>query len=142
MTTTAGLTLRDVLGVGWRFPPTPTGAGHFEMRAGGALVRQSVLVIIGTERGERLMRPDFGCGLRRYMMEPNTPATRAAIGRDVRAAIETWEQRVRLESVDVSPTDDPSAVLVDISYTLVRDESVGTVQVAVAVGVSGGGRLT
>jgi phage baseplate assembly protein W len=112
------------------------------MRSGGALVRQSVLVIIGTERGERLMRPDFGCGLRRYLMEPNTPATRAAIGHDVQAAIEAWEPRVRLDSVAVSPTGDPSAVLVDISYTLVRDESVDTVQVAVAVGVSGGGRIT
>lgn len=142
MTTAAVPALRDVLGVGWRFPPTPTGAGHFELRSGAALVRQSVLVIIGTERGERLMRPDFGCGLRRYLMEPNTPATRAAIGRDVQAAIETWEQRVRLNSVDVSPTADPSAVLVAISYTLVRDESVDAVQVPVAVGVSGGGRLT
>ena len=78
MTTPAVPTLGDVLGVGWRFPPAPTGTGHFEMRSGAALVRQSVLVIIGTERGERLMRPDFGCGLRRYLMEPNTPATRAA----------------------------------------------------------------
>jgi len=78
----------DVLGTGWRFPPAPSGIGHFELRSGAALVRQSVLVIIGTERGERIMRPDFGCGLRHYLMEANTPSTRAAIARDVQAGIQ------------------------------------------------------
>ncbi|KRB43011.1 GPW/gp25 family protein [Terrabacter sp. Root181] len=129
----------DVLGVGWRFPPTPSGAGRFELRNGAALVRQSILVIVGTERGERLMRPSFGCGLRRFLMEANTPATRAAIARDIRSAITLWEPRVRLESVDVSPTGDPSAVLVDIIYTQIRDESVGAVQLTVPVaGMPGG----
>ena len=49
------------------------------------------------------MRPDFGCGLRRYLMEPNTPATRAAIGRDVERGARPWEPRIALDAVDVSP---------------------------------------
>jgi phage baseplate assembly protein W len=126
---------RDVLGTGWRFPPVPAG-GKFELRFGPSLVRQSILVILGTERGERLMRPDFGCGLRRYVMEPNNPTTRAAIARDVTAAIDRWEPRVRLDTVDVLATDDPSVVTVSIGYTLVRDQSLGAVQVGVPVGAA------
>jgi phage baseplate assembly protein W len=129
----------DLLGFGWRFPPTPTEAGRFELQHGAALVRQSILVIVGTERGERLMRPDFGCGLRRYLMEANTPGTRAAIARDIQSAITAWEPRVRLESVDVTTTDDPSTVLVEIVYTLVRDESIAAVQIAVPLAGSAGG---
>lgn len=132
MTTTP---LRDALGTGWRFPPVPV-AGQFELRFGASLVRQSILVILATERGERLMRPDFGCGLRRYVMEPNNPTTRAAIARDVTAAIDRWEPRVRLDTVDVLTTDDPGVVTVAIGYTLIRDQSLGAVQVGVPVGAA------
>jgi phage baseplate assembly protein W len=133
MFTTTG-PARDVLGTGWRFPPEAASSGRFELRSGPALVRQSILVIVGTERGERLMRPDFGCRLRRFLMEPNTPRTRAAIAADVQAAITQWEPRVRLDPVEVATTNDPSAVLVSISYTLVRDQSLDSLQVAVPVG--------
>ena len=59
------------------------------------------------------MRPDFGCGLRRYLMEPNNPTTRAAIARDVSASLDQWEPRIELDAVDVTTTDDPSTVPVD-----------------------------
>jgi phage baseplate assembly protein W len=107
--------------------------GGFAWLDGAALVRQSILLILDTEPGERVMRPDFGCGLSRYLMEPNNPATRAAIGRDVTAALTAWEQRIELAAVDVSATDDPTAVLVSISYTHVRDASPGGLRFALTV---------
>jgi phage baseplate assembly protein W len=111
------------LGRGWAFPPAPGPSGAFPMRSGPAVVRQSILLILDTEPGERVMRPDFGCGLRRHLMEPNNPTTRAAIARDVDAALRTWEPRIDLGEVEVVPTDDPATVLVTISYTHVRDQS-------------------
>ncbi len=137
----ASTPLRDVLGAGWRFPPAPLG-GHFDLASGPTLVRQSILVILGTERGERLMRPDFGCSLRRYLMEPNNPSTRAAIARDVSASIDRWEPRVRLDAVDVTTTEDPSTVTVDISYTLLRDQSLQGIKLAVPVASSRTDRLS
>ena len=44
------------------------------------LIRQSIATILDTEPGERIMLPSFGCGLRRYLMEPNTLATRTGDG--------------------------------------------------------------
>ena len=121
----------DQLGKGWTFPPEVGATGAFEWRSGPLLVRQSILIILDTEPGERVMRPDFGCGLRRYLMEPNTPATRAAIAQEIEATLRAWEQRIVVGSVDVVPTDDPSTVLVSISYTLIRDQSIDSVQVTI-----------
>lgn len=112
------------LGQGWAFPPQPDRA-TFQLGylAGREKVRQSILLILDTEPGERLMRPTFGCGLRRYLMTPNTTATRALIQRDVERAIEAWEPRVRLGSVAVEAGDDPALVLIRIDYEHRRDGS-------------------
>ena len=138
MTTPA--TGAGTLGMGWAFPPEAVTTSRFEWRSGAVLVRQSILIILDTEPGERVMRPDFGCGLRRYLMEPNTPATRAAIARDIEAALGVWEPRIVVGAVDVTPTADPSTVLVSIGYTLTRDQSIDAVQVTVPVATASGGQ--
>jgi len=79
-------------------------------------VRQSIWIILDTEPGERVMRPTFGCGLRRYLMKPNTSSTRALIQHDVQLALSTSEPRIDLQEVRVDPGDDPSLVLIQISY--------------------------
>jgi phage baseplate assembly protein W len=119
----------DRLGRGWSFPPTPDPTGALPFRSGPALVRQSILLVLDTEPGERVMRPEFGCGLRRHLMEPNNPTTRAAIARDVDAALRTWEPRIELGEVDVLPTEDPATVLVTITYTHVRTQTPDGLQV-------------
>jgi phage baseplate assembly protein W len=105
------------LGQGWGFPvaPDPRG-GMLRYEAGPEKVRQSIVLILDTEPGERIMRPGFGCGLRRYLMRPNTAATRALIARDVQTALAAWEPRIRTEGVQVDPGDDPAMVLISISY--------------------------
>ena len=120
---------RDRLGRGWAFPPAPDPSRALAFRAGPALVRQSILLILDTEPGERVMRPDFGCGLRRYLMEPNTPTTRAAIAREGEAAVRAWEPRIELREVEVTTTDDPSTVVVTVAYVHVRDQSPDGLQV-------------
>lgn len=101
---------------------------------GAALVRQSMLLVLQTEPGERVMRPEFGCGLARFLMEPNTPGTRADIARVVESAIGRWEPRVSVERVDVDADIDPSAVVVTILYRHDRDGSAATVRFPVGVG--------
>jgi phage baseplate assembly protein W len=125
----------DRLGTGWRFPPGPDArTGALPWEAGAALVRQSVLLILDTEPGERVMRPEFGCGLRRWVMEPNSPATRAAIGREVEAALRRWEPRIDVRSVDVTTTDDPATVVVSVHYVHVRDRSAAVLGLPFTLG--------
>ena len=85
------------------------------------LVRQSIETILDTEPGERLMLPGFGCGLRRYLMAPNTVSTRAAIQHDVEAALVAWEPRISLIHVSVTADKKPALVWIDISYVRTAD---------------------
>ena len=128
------------LGTGVAFPPRPDSAtGALDWLSGAAVVRQSIRLILDTEPGERVMRPTFGAGLRRYLMDPNTPATRAQIALDVQAALATWEPRIVVKAVTVDPGADPAEVIVTVSYVHVRDQSPGSLELPVAVSGSGGG---
>jgi uncharacterized protein len=119
----------DRLRTGWAFPPLPDPLDHrLPWKSGASLVRQSIVLILDTEPGERVMRPEFGCGLRRFLMEPNTPATRAAIAREVDAALRSFEDRIELQTVEVTPTEDPATVLVTIAYVHVRDRSASRIE--------------
>ena len=112
---------RAVFGQGLAVPLEPTPAGRLPLADGPEKVRQAIAIILDTEPGERLMLPRFGCGLRRFLMQPNTAATRAAMQREIDTALRAWEPRVNVERVDVSPGDDPSLVLVQIEYRHLLD---------------------
>jgi phage baseplate assembly protein W len=115
---------RDILGRGWNFPITPDPSSRgLRYSSGVEKVRQSILIILETEPGERIMRPTFGCGLRRYLMKPNTPATRALIKNDVEFALASFEPRIRITGVLVDPGDDPSLALIQITYVHLVDGS-------------------
>lgn len=89
--------------------------------AGMDRVRQSIETVLSTEPGERVMMPDFGCGLRRYLMAPNTVATRTAIQNEVTQALTMWEPRIRLTRVAVEPGEEPTLVWIDIAYVRLLD---------------------
>ncbi len=101
-------------GCGSRSAPTPTARSSYV--DGMELIRQSVATILDTEPGERIMLPAFGCGLRRYLMEPNTLATRTRWPEDITAALQLWEPRIRLTNVAVTPGEDPTLVWIEIAY--------------------------
>jgi len=110
------------LGKGWGFPVVP----NSETRAlpwvdGPEAVRQSILILLETEPGERVMRPRFGCGLRRHLMKPNNATTRALIQREVERTLAELEPRILLEGVRVDAGEDPALVLIEIAYVHRRD---------------------
>jgi uncharacterized protein len=111
----------SAFGTGWAFPVAVDRRGSLPVLGGIPKIRQSILLILLTEPGERVMLPTFGAGLRRYLAMPNTVAIRAVIQRDVELALSTWEPRLELGSVEVTPGDDPAMVLISINYTLARD---------------------
>jgi uncharacterized protein len=119
------MSTRGYLGRGWGVPLAPDPAGTLARVEGPEKVRQSVAIILDTDPGERIMRPTFGCGLRRYLMKPNTVAIRALIQHDVTRALGRWEPRIQVTSVTVTPGDDPSLVIIAIAYIHVRDGRTG-----------------
>jgi phage baseplate assembly protein W len=122
------------LGRGPRFPVAVDGRAHgLTYAEGPEKVRQSIRIILDTEPGERVMRPDFGCGLRRYLARPNSDATRALIRRDVETALTAFEPRIRLTGVDVSAGEDPASVAITIAFIHVRTGRPDELSVALAL---------
>jgi phage baseplate assembly protein W len=107
------------LGVGLAFPVGPAD-GEIAITAYQEDVHESILIILQTNPGERVMRPTFGAGLRDFVFEPVTPTTMASLQTRVQNALIDWEPRIDVQSVTVTPrNDDPSTLLVEIAY-LVR----------------------
>jgi phage baseplate assembly protein W len=105
------------IGTGLRFPIRPDPVTRALPRVAGMdRIRQSIEQILDTEPGERIMLPEFGCGLRRYLMEPNTLTTRTAIAKDIETALARWEPRVQLTGVEVTAGEEPELAWVQISY--------------------------
>jgi uncharacterized protein len=113
------------LGQGWRYPVVPAAAGRLEYAAGADKIAQSIWILLDTDPGERIMRPAFGCGLRRYLMNPNTSAVRALIRHDVEIALANFEPRIQVTDLEVTPGDDPALVLIRLAYVNVRDNRPG-----------------
>jgi phage baseplate assembly protein W len=106
-----------LLGRGIGMPLAPDAAGRMSKASGPEKVRQSIFIILDTEPGERVMLPEFGCGLRRYLMQPNSAATRAQIERDAGSALRRWEPRIEVSEISVTADDsDASLVLIEIRY--------------------------
>lgn len=104
---------RAFLGVGWAFPPTAAAAGDVSMSAYDEDVREAVLIILQTSPGERLMRPDFGAGLRDLVFEPLSVALLALVKHRVETALVRWEPRIDVDLVEV--TGEPRLHRVDVA---------------------------
>lgn len=109
------------LGQGLGQPIAPDQNGRLPFVSGPEKVRQALFTLLDTDPGERVMRPDFGCGLRRFLMAPNNPATRAAIEREISNSLARWEPRVKVVDIAVTSTDDRAMVLIEIHYAHVLD---------------------
>jgi phage baseplate assembly protein W len=101
------------LGVGWGFPVALDGAGEIRVARYEEDIRQAILLILETNPGERVMRPDFGAGLKTLVFEPLNTTTMALCQHKVEEALVLWEPRI--EVIDVLVTADPPNTRLDIS---------------------------
>lgn len=115
---------------GWRFrvprydapPGEPSGlivdsAGMIDTVADDEAIRQSLLLLISTRPGERIMRPEYGCDLHRLVFSPNDDTTAGLAIHYVRRAVERWEPRVEVLSVDAGRDPvDPERLVISLDY--------------------------
>jgi phage baseplate assembly protein W len=108
---------REFVGHGWAFPVRAGADGEVAGAAHDEDVHQAVRIVLGTNLGERVMRPDFGAGLRALVFEPMTTTTMALVKHRVEEALIRWEPRIDVVEVRVRvQTGAESAVLVDVEY--------------------------
>jgi hypothetical protein len=100
------------LGEGPAFP-VAVSDGALPLHSGDQKIQESIWLILATAPGERVMRPDFGCGIHDLLFAANTAQTRALAVQRVQDALTRWEPRIDVLSVDASVPDDPGSGLVD-----------------------------
>jgi len=104
------------LGVGWAFPPRTSAAGDMATAAYEADIQQSIRIILGTAPGERVMRPDFGAGLKTLIFEPMNTTTAALAQYNVQQALIQWEPRIDQITVNVTMQPATGSLTIDIRY--------------------------
>lgn len=107
----------EFLGVGWATPVQLDQNGHIVMAAYEESVRQSIWTILGTARGERVMRPTFGCGIHDLVFATISASTTGRIATEVRQALIQWEPRIDIQNVAVAVDKGArNRLLIEINY--------------------------
>jgi uncharacterized protein len=123
-----------IYGRGIAFPPRVGGDGRIAWSEGEDNIRQAIEVILKTEEKERVNLPSFGAGLRRFLFEPNTTATRHQISQRILRALQLWEPRITVSAVDVEDDPaDPQSAVATVHYQLVATRAQADVTVRVAL---------
>lgn len=82
----------------------------------GDAVADSIRNIVLTIPGERVMNPDFGCGLHHLLFEPMDDHTAHLIGQEILQSIEQEDDRVVIERILVTPNYDTQRYDVVVDY--------------------------
>jgi phage baseplate assembly protein W len=91
--------------------------GRIDMVEEDASVRQAIMLLISTTPGERVMRPAYGCDLRRLVFAPNDDTTAGLAIHYVRTAIERFEPRVEIVSLDAGrDPESPERLDIELEY--------------------------
>jgi phage baseplate assembly protein W len=115
---------------------TPT--GRIDLVEEDASVRQAIMLLISTTPGERVMRPAYGCDLRRLVHAPNDDTTAGLAIHYVRTAIERFEPRVTILALDAGRDPErPERLDIELQYRVNATRRAD--QVRVSVDLAGGG---
>jgi phage baseplate assembly protein W len=109
--------MSDFLGTGWAFPIEVDARGRIALSRQEQDIDQAIRMIVMTPKGQRIMRPEFGCHIHELMFAPNNGATASLAARYVEEALGMWEPRIRVRDVNASiDPSDASRLLIDVQY--------------------------
>lgn len=110
---------RDFLGSGWAFPLAVDQRGRIALASQETDIEQAIRIILLTPKGQRMMRPHFGCHIHELIFAQNDGATAGLAIHYVTEALNMWEPRIRLIEVKAfSDESDPARLLIDIEYEI------------------------
>jgi uncharacterized protein len=106
--------------------------GTIDMVQDDDSVRQAILLLLSTTPGERVMRPDYGCLLHRLIFSPNDDTTAGLAIFYVRSAIDRWERRIEVLTLDAErDPESPDRLNVNLVYRVRVTRQVGRLTVPI-----------
>ena len=113
----------------WRLPSGLQTDCRIRMVEGRDAIRQSIRMLLSTVPGERVMRPRYGCPLQNLLFAPNDDTTAGLAIHYVREAIERWERRIEILSLDAGPSPlNPNSLWIEMEYRIRTTGAVDALQ--------------
>lgn len=111
---------KGFLGTGFHFPiEVDEATGRMKTVSLEEDIMQAVRVILMTRKGERVMRPEFGCDIHEYAFDTMDYTTLVQMEDAVRQALMVWEPRITDVEVDiVNEQDEEGTLLIGIRYVV------------------------
>ena len=117
---------REYLGIGWKFPLQVTPGGKMAQAKYEQRIEESIYLILSSAKGERLMLPDFGCGIHDLVFAPNNAMTLTVVVQTVRQALVAYEPRIDvLDVVAETAPEQQNLLLIRINYRIRANNALG-----------------
>jgi phage baseplate assembly protein W len=111
--------MSELLGSGIAFPLGVDQRGGLALARDELDVEQAIWLVLSTAPGERPMRPEFGCGVHDHVFDRIDGETVGQVEREIRVALDRWEPRVSVESIEFDFADaDRGQLTVGLTYRL------------------------
>lgn len=116
---------KKFLGVGIKFPLQTSVSRGIALSYYEEDIKESIQIILGTSKGERLMRPNFGCGIHDLVFAPINTSTEGLIIHHIREALTLFEPRIELLKLDVSKDEiDIGKLLINMEYRVISTNNI------------------
>ena len=111
--------MSEIIGSGLAFPLQVDARGQIALASGEEDIDQALALIISTAPGERPMRPEFGCEVHDFIFDNIDAATIGKMDSAIRRALDRWEPRVEVKSVDFDLSEAyEGRLLITIGYAV------------------------
>ena len=109
----------DFFGVGWAFPVGVDTHGRIALAYQEQAIEKAMRIILLTPKGQRMMRPEFGCQVHELMFASNDTTTAGLAAHYVEEALGMWEPRIHTHEVQAyADSANPNRLLIEIHYEI------------------------
>ncbi len=111
---------KTFLGIGWKFPPTfDKSSKSVQMVSEEEDIRESLHILLSTQPGERIMRPEYGCDTKQIVFNTTSTNNLTLLKRAISRSILLFEPRIDLDTIDIQVSQDVDGLLlVNIHYII------------------------
>ena len=81
-------------------------------------IKQAIVNLLLTNKGERLMNPNYGSDIRRYLFEPLDYGTANQIKANIRSTIDRFEPRISISDLKCLPNFNDNGFDVEMTYII------------------------
>jgi len=114
----------DFYGQGISYPLQISSTGGLRKASSFEKIEESIRIILGTQHGERRMRPTFGCNLKSLAFAPNNEETASLARYYVETGLHAWEPRINVLEVLVQNDNRNGILVISVHYRIKATQDV------------------